>query len=378
MSEDYAIEISSGIDVRVSLPRMSPFKYSIAECEAFGGARDAIPRAWAAGETDSLRLLVPPMVIDVLHKPYVFGGHIREKAGKRHLDRQLVLDQSMQIGAYSYGIMDGTPSLPRELCADDDDVFVGTIEDTTPLGGDFLFLGTAHIHFGHLVVEGLSRLWGLSHLAAQINEPHFLIYETVLRDFAFELLDLAGVSRARLIGSPPLAIPDRLFVPSPSMRTHHWISDQQSAVWDRIGAEANERMQPFTGPRKVFLSRSGVANRCLKNEKEVEQIFAEHGFVIINPETMPITWQIKIAYDADVLAGCVGSQMYLAAFQKQERRNIILAPENFFTKDDLLIAHAKRHGLAVFFGSLTDRFHNEGWHVDTNAMIGFLAEEMRS
>ena len=265
MSEDYRIIVAPGSDFRISLPRMPSFKYSLEECGAIGGATNAIPQLWIGGETESLLLSIPPMVIDVLHKPYVFGGHIREKTGSRHLDRQLILDQSLQLGSYSYGIMDGMPSLPSGLCAENDDVFVGTIEDVTPLGSDFFFLGTAHIHFGHLIVEGLSRLWGLSHLADRIGEHHFLIYETILRDFAFELFDLAGVSRSKLIGSPPLAVPDRLFVPSPAMQTHNWISPQQAVIWDQIGATADKRMQPFTGPRKVFLSRSGIANRRLSN-----------------------------------------------------------------------------------------------------------------
>lgn len=184
--------------------------------------------------------------------------------------------------------MDGTPSLPRELCADEEDRFIGTIEDVTPLSGDFFFLGTAHIHFGHMVVEGLTRLWGLSQLASRLGEHNFLIYESVVRDFCFELLALAGVSRAKLIGSPPLARPDRLFVPSPSMRTHNWIAPQQAAVWNAVGSAADERMKHFTGPERVFLSRSSISGRRLQNEKDVEAIFASKGFLIVSPESLPL------------------------------------------------------------------------------------------
>ena len=353
---------------------MSRFKYSADECLAIGGAQDAIAPIWLGSRGGAaLAIDIPAMTIDVLHEPYVFGGHIVEKTGTRHRDWQLITDGNFEIGPYSYGILDGVPSLPRVLCSDHEDRFVGAAGNETRMTGDFLFAGTAHIHFGHIIVEGLARLWGLSHLKEQLPGSRCMIYETVLRDFAFDLFDLAGVDRAKIIGSPPVGRPDRLFVPSPSMRSHGWIAPQQARVWDAVGARAHERLGG-SGPRRVYLSRSKVEGRRLRNEVDVETLFASKGFEIVHPQELSVLQQVKIAHDAEVLAGCVGSQMYLAAFQKRGGRNIILAPENFFLPDDVLIAHAKDHDLSVFFGSLIDRYHVEGWDIDLSELRSFLEE----
>lgn len=69
--------------------------------------------------------------------------------------------------------------------------------------------------------------------------------------------------------------------------------------------------------------------------------------------------------------------MYVSAFQKPGGNNIILAPENFFLPDDMLISYAKGHTLSVFFGSLIDRFHREGWSIDVAKLDSFLDEVLQ-
>jgi capsular polysaccharide biosynthesis protein len=80
-------------------------------------------------------------------------------------------------------------------------------------------------------------------------------------------------------------------------------------------------------------------------------MFAAAGFDIVIPESLTFEDQLKVARRSGILAGCAGSQMYLAAFQPPGGQTAVLAPSNFLFPDDAIIADALDRRLFVAFGS---------------------------
>ena len=134
------------------------------------------------------------------------------------------------------------------------------------------------------------------------------------------------------------------------MRTHRWITRLQEKVWRTMAANT----QPAAPYRKVYLSRSAHRQRPLTNEADVEAYFQKAGYEIVQPEKLQVNEQVSLAAESISLAGCVGSQMYLAAFQSPGAHNLIVGPRNFSLKDDVLIHQTTGAKLEVVLGSPVD------------------------
>ncbi|MFS7222053.1 DUF563 domain-containing protein [Rahnella inusitata] len=292
----------------------------------------------------------------LLHDARIYGGRITKRTGKLHESGQLLLTNNFEFINASYGVLDGSRSLPKDLVSvEDGEISLnleGLVDECIYLKGDYYFLGSLHRHFGHFIVEGLSRLWALDMLPENIRkEIKFIYYEDSVKPFSLELLKLCGIDAERLISAPRNAIIERIFVPDISYRTHHWNSRLQQLTYDKISKCITKR---HVGSERIYLSRRNIPDRPLRNELEIENLFSQLGFDIITPEKISITEQISIVKYAKVIAGPVGSQMYLSAFNKLAEKILILAPANFCLPDDMLLSTCKPTNLHVVLGTCID------------------------
>ncbi|SEK43017.1 Protein of unknown function [Pseudoxanthomonas sp. GM95] len=310
-----------------------------------------------------------PLQISVMHEAWVFGGVITQRAEATHSQGQALLTRNGGVTQDSFGIMDGNVTWAENILSYDEAsgawAYIGPSE-ATRLKGDYYLVGNVHRHFGHVMLEGLSRLWAMRQVSQVTSDLRFLVYESDVRPFALELLRLAGVPEDRIVSASPATSVERLFVPSTAMRTHRSISPEMGEVWGRISlkqASGGYR----SARRKVYLSRKAIGNRPLENEEALEALLLSRGFEIRCSETMTIPEQIRMASESEILAGPVGSQMYLAGFQQPGSSVLVLAPRNFYLKDDLLLAAVRFHHLDVCFGSPLDFRKdkaNRRWSVD--------------
>lgn len=304
----------------------------------------------------------PPIGLTVIPGARVFPGNVQTRSKTEHTGGQLVLDADAQLLPASWCPMDGRLTLPTD---------VDVTASAEMVTGDHYFLGSVHPHFGHVMLEGLARVWAFAEFAAAHPGGRIIIYESWTPDFAMTLLEMAGIDTNRLLRPSGPIVVERLHVPDISGFSHQWIAPEQADVWRTIGDRADGGAE---ATRRVYLTRRGVAARRLVQEAEVEAAFAAAGFEVIQPEALPITEQIRLARSAEVLAGCVGSQMYLAAFQPQGARTLVLAPANFFLPDDAIIAEAMGHDLSVAFGGLSAYRMPQGpWEIDPAAALALIA-----
>ncbi|MGL4428546.1 MAG: glycosyltransferase family 61 protein [Silvania sp.] len=315
------------------------------------------------------------ITLSVLHKPHVFGGRIRRRNSKFHEFSQLLTNSKYELLKNSYGILDGSKTLPGDLVKEIDGSFYLDCESLgipTFLEGDYFFIGSIHRHFGHFLVEGLSRLWALDFIPNNIKDNmNFLIYEDSIPNFAIQTLEILGISSDKIVYAPKHAIVERLFVPDVSYKTHHWASNLMQSTYNNISREISPNAQ---SERRIYLSRKHTSDRPLDNEDRIEKIFSSFNFEIIHPEKLTIKEQIKIISESKFIAGPVGSQMYLSAFSKS-KTIIIFAPNNFYLPDDLLLASIRGSETLVCLGSgidYTKTKEERKWTITESRVINLL------
>jgi len=318
---------------------------------------------------------IPSLLVHKLHCAAVYPGKIRLRHDNWHGHGQLALTSKNALFPESYGVMDGRRTLPSDLLTPLDTEGNYKLLQTKPkkfLKGNYLFLGSMHDHFGHFLVEGLSRLWILKYFTDdEVSNLRIIIYEPGLIPPATKILEYLGINKAQIEFLSEPCIVESLVAPGVGYCTHLWARDVMNFVFNRAANSAiNERTTNF--PKKVFLSRSNVPSRRLKDELSLESIYREAGYWIIHPEELPIGDQIRIAANADSIAGCTGSNMYLALFQKPHGKNHVYAPFDFTLKDDAIISQLRNSSLHYVVGS---RLSANQWTLDTTSALKILKDQ---
>lgn len=208
----------------------------------------------------------------------------------------------LQSRSYRYNC-DHYQSAPSVLCARHAD-----FQDC-----DAIYCGrTMAFHFGHFLIEGLSRVWPAltdeyAHAKLVFTETH----ATPMPPYAVELLKLLGVWDRVLIISKSTRF-RRVYVPMQSQAISYYASFAQSNVYQTIAAAAPDSEKYD----KIYLSRAKMGARKTYGEETVQHIFEKNGYKIIYPETLSISQQISLIKNCTHLAGTAGTALHLAVFMK--------------------------------------------------------------
>ena len=216
---------------------------------------------------------------------------------------------------------------------------------TPRLGGTWVYAGHWANHFGHFLLELLPNLWPdaaslpappagiLVHRPARgrvpVTEPG-RAQRPALSRWQQELMELAGYAGAdvRVVGDRPVRV-ERLLVPSRPVLLKRWALPPAVDLWRRVSEAVGRRGD---SPR-VYLSRTrfhsgrvgaGRARTKPAWDARLDDLFAEAGFLVVHPETLPIGEQIALVRGADVLAGLSGSALHLSAFATPGTRVVVV------------------------------------------------------
>lgn len=279
-------------------------------------------------------MTAPPVHLAALDDVLLLGGRVRGRTAGWHQGGRLLVHRDRHLLPDSPFLRAGKSSLPADwLSAAADRPGEYLLRDPGPVerrAGTWVFLGSLFRHFGHFLLEGLSRTWALGTLP---DDLPLVCYDASLSDWQWELLGRLGVDPDRLL---LLEVPtrfERLVVPSAAYDLHVGAAPQITSTWSAV----RDDVPPHGDP--VYLSRSRFAdNRSLVNEHAVEALFARAGFEVLHPQELSISEQVARASAAPVVAGSAGSAMYLGAFQAPRQRRLVLTPSSFAFRDDHVIA----------------------------------------
>jgi capsular polysaccharide biosynthesis protein len=155
-----------------------------------------------------------------------------------------------------------------------------------------------------------------------------------------KLLAVLGVPTEKIVylDDQPVVF-DELTVSSPPFWEKTVADRRFLDVHDRI-RQVFEAHDPVGGQpvQRLYLSRTRLADRkrSALNEPEIEALMEARGFTIVHPQLLPIQRQIRLARSAEIIAGCDGSALHLAAFARPSTMLLAIdarAVPNQFTID---------------------------------------------
>jgi hypothetical protein len=238
--------------------------------------------------------------------------------------------------------------------------------------GTHLYAGAFFWHFGHFLLEGLTRV--SAYPGPQRNMPHVfhdLSYGHNVPHINF-FLSCLGIS------AMPITVPTRmrgtLIIPPARLVIKHSIHRDQSLVYKEISDKVLSQVKKFQLPEfgLIYLSRANLIkdNRHITNEIELHHALIKLGFQIIHMQELKIDEQIRIAAKAKLIVGPIGSAMHLSVFSPPEVQVVYLChgtPNQNYPMLDELIGR-KAHYLD--FQRELDGSGN--WSIDIEKAIEFL------
>lgn len=289
------------------------------------------------------------------------------------------LDEKLRIMPVNVFTKDNIPLMnSQHLRGDKANVFNTTplpIEFNKEVGfvdGDTIYLGWFFLHYGHFLMESISRLWVLNFLPNNNYKFLFNTYKNGVNYFnekgwVLELLKCFGISSEDVIFAEDKTCFERLIIPSQSMILHKSVNiPAQRFIWDTIKSSVSTKEK---SSEKIYLSRSKLLKdkRPLYNEVEVEKVFSSHGFDIVYPESLCLADQIKLLSNAAVVAGPSGSALHNAAFMNENSLLISLTTPGFCLLNEVLCCFSAKTQYELFFGESFEE--GEGfWSIDCNEL----------
>lgn len=203
--------------------------------------------------------------------------------------------------------------------------------------GDFYYMGLMNPHYGHLILESLSRYWAALKQPLLIDKATKFVFHIVgahkdgaldylFSGFRLPYLSALGITRDNIIiVDKPMEF-ERITVPQAPVAISDgdcFSSQEVVSFWrflnEKLASAYN--CSSGVGPNKIYLSRRSVKNpiqgRTLLNETEVESFFEGAGFTIVAPEELDsIEQKHFILNHARYIASHPGSGLLNSIFMK--------------------------------------------------------------
>lgn len=232
-------------------------------------------------------------------------------------------------------------------------------------------------HFGHILTEVVSRLWGWEVAKAAYPDLKAILRRKPGSDARTEL----ALLRAYGIADDDIVMIEKpVRLDSLVSATVMWqnfpprhVHPQLREVWRRIAVNlADPAVAPID---RIFVSRSEKFDRrpCA-NRPAVEALFAEHGFTVIHPEEHDLATQAGLFRNASVVAGFGGSAMFNLMFTESLRTTIVLSHSFYWARNEHMYtsvlggdAHyfwSKPHVLPPAGCAWSTAVSSSAWHFD--------------
>ena len=189
-----------------------------------------------------------------------------------------------------------------------------------------IYLGFVRRHWGHFLIDSLSRLW----YAIKENSSAPLLYfgeKIPDKGTDADLLRLIGVDLNRLIYIDHPVTVSHLCIPEPSLIPGRYVTPEFLSVFNLAVDNAINRADTGrTWPSKIYLSRCRLPSHLTSEfgEDPIEDIYRRNNYSIIYPETLPLTEQICYLSHASKIAFVSGTLGHTLLFAKEDTDVTIL------------------------------------------------------
>ena len=196
------------------------------------------------------------------------------------------------------------------------------------LSGRYLYLGWFFNHYGHFMMESLSRCWPLLE-KQQFDGYLYHFHARSPRPSAqlFEFLDLLDIPRDKLHFITRDMQVENLYIPTQQAVLSRTISPKMLHLYQHLGKTAWERQGRPGGQSKIYISRRLLPPdmRHARNEYLLEQHFRRLGYRVFHPQLHSPQEQLALFYQSTHLAGLEGSGLHHVLFARAPQETWLLA-----------------------------------------------------
>lgn len=186
------------------------------------------------------------------------------------------------------------------------------------LKGEVVYLGWFFTHFGHFLMESLTRTWFLDQVDPSVKVVFHRKTGAEPAGITSTILAAFGIPPERIVFLERPTRLRRVIVPEPlyelSYGAHEWMPRPFREVAARIVGDSSRLDQP------VYLSRRLLPSgrRQIVGEFELEEALRENGFRIAHPETMTFSDQVRLVNQHSQILTSAGSASYNVFFALNE------------------------------------------------------------
>jgi capsular polysaccharide biosynthesis protein len=300
--------------------------------------------------------------------------HLRHYEGRVALAGQTLMFTGDTIlpDSFRWHLLDD-PSHPRLKAAPRNFARVpSTYIPRRELDGDFYQLDSTYPHhYGHVMTEVISRLWGWDRAKREIPglKAIFHLKPQSRREPALEkaLFTAYGIAESDIawVNEPVWLSSVVSATPMWHNAVPHHVHPDMIDTWHRLGRGLVGGADLPASPERIFVSRGGgLKHRTCRNAEAVEKLFVDRGFQVVYPEKLSLAEQVATFRDARVVAGFGGSAMFNLMYAEKLETVILLNSEAYTARNEHLFTSligAEVH----YFWSRPDIEHPEGgWTQD--------------
>ena len=188
-----------------------------------------------------------------------------------------------------------------------------------------VYCGYMIAHWGHFLIEGVTRLWYFLENDPTVDKYVFALDEGEIREIKGnykEFFNLLGIWDKLEFINKPITYRE-VIVPDMAFRRWGAYSPKYLRIFDTVAANVHGEGDT---PEKVYMSRS-----MLPRHKEVDfgfealnDFFRRNGYAVVYPERLPLTQMIQYIRNADTVATVSGTLPQNMLFGKQGQKLTIL------------------------------------------------------
>ena len=222
--------------------------------------------------------------------------------------------------------------------------------EITYLDEDVIFGGALMGHFGHFILECLTRLWYVllppphTHTLEKVSKfnKKILFITTShggYKQWFDEFFRLMGIAKERIIYVDTPTQCRSITVPERSMRLGKSYTKEYLIPFETIKANVSP-----ANVKKLYLSRKNfeVEKRKCFGEMYFDDFFAAHGFKSIEMEELSVEEQISLIMGADEIASGTGTLTHFSLFCKPNTKFIMLSRVNHYYGWQILLNEATK------------------------------------